>query len=118
MKSTLSAVIAAGLAACAQASAPGPTETDPDKYTLLLENESVRVLEYRDRPGDRTKPHHHDDFVLYALAPFKRKLTFPDGTSRERTFRAGEVIWMTDQKHVGENTGDTDTHVLIVELKR
>lgn len=29
-------------------------ETDGDKYTVVLENERVRVLRYHDKPGDRT----------------------------------------------------------------
>lgn len=28
-----------------------PIATDPDLYTVAFENERVRVLEYRDRPG-------------------------------------------------------------------
>ena len=30
---------------------PDPTTTDPDKYSVIFENERVRVLEYRDEPG-------------------------------------------------------------------
>lgn len=33
-----------------------PTITDPDKYRVVFENERVRVLEYRDEPGQRTSP--------------------------------------------------------------
>jgi hypothetical protein len=29
-----------------------PTQTDPDKYAVIFENERVRVLEYKDRAGD------------------------------------------------------------------
>ena len=28
--------------------------TDGDKYSVVLENERVRVLRYHDKPGDRT----------------------------------------------------------------
>jgi len=31
-----------------------PVVTDGDKYKVLLENDRVRVLEYRDRPGEKT----------------------------------------------------------------
>jgi quercetin dioxygenase-like cupin family protein len=96
---------------------PDPTVTDPDKYKVVLENDRVRVLDYRDKPGAETKPHHHPAFVLYVLSPFKRRLTFPDGTVKEREFKAGEVMWMEAQTHVGRNTGTTETHALIVEPK-
>jgi quercetin dioxygenase-like cupin family protein len=92
-------------------------KTDPDKYKVVLENERVRVLEYRDKPGQKTGMHTHPDFVLQALAPFKRKLTLANGKTMTREFKAGEIVWMNAQSHIGENIGETDTHVLITELK-
>ena len=91
--------------------------TDPDKYKLVFENERVRVLEYRDRPGDKTKLHSHPDFVLYTLSGFKRRLTLGDGRTRERVAVPGETGYSEAQTHIGENVGDTDTHVLMIELK-
>lgn len=102
---------------CAAALAQDPAKTDGDKYKVILENDKVRVLEYRDKPGEKTHAHHHPDFVLYALEPFKRKLTFPDGKQVVKELKQGDVIWMKDQIHIGENVGATDTHVLIVEVK-
>ena len=92
-------------------------KTDPDKYRVVLENDRVRVLEYRDKPGEKTKMHTHPDFVLQAMAPFKRKLTLSNGKTVTREFKAGEIVWMNAQSHIGENIGETDTHVLITELK-
>jgi hypothetical protein len=46
--------------------APDPVVTDGDKYTVVLETERVRVLRYHDTPGDRTLPHAHPDYVVYA----------------------------------------------------
>ena len=94
-----------------------PIVTDGDKYRVVLENSHVRVLRYADKPGNKTSPHHHDAFVLYALSSFRRRLIFPDGTIKERDFKPGDVIWMPAQIHIGENIGDTDTDVLIVEQK-
>lgn len=91
--------------------------TNPDKYSVILENDSVRVLDYLDHPGDKTTPHSHPRFVLYALSDFQRTLTFPDGKSVTREFKTGDVIFMEEQIHIGENVGKTDTHVIIVELK-
>lgn len=96
---------------------PDPTETDPDKYKVILENEQVRVFDYTDKPGDKTKMHHHKRFVLYALSPFKRRLIFEEDKSVEREFKGGEILWNDEQSHIGENIGQTNTHVLIVELK-
>ena len=97
--------------------APDAATTDPDKYHVVLDNEHVRVLDYTDRPGQKTSLHHHPDFVLHALGPFDRRLHFADGTSRVVSFHGGETVFMPAQTHAGENIGTTDTHVLIVELK-
>jgi hypothetical protein len=96
---------------------PDPVDTDPDKYKVIFENHRVRVFDYNDKPRDKTKMHHHKDFVLYALGPFKRRLTFHDGKTTVREFKSGEVLWSDEQSHIGENIGKTNTHVLIVELK-
>jgi len=105
------------LAMTCSAHAQDPTVTDGDKYTVRVENDRVRVLEYHDQPGQKTNLHHHPDFVLYALGPFKRLLTFPDGKTVSREFKAGDVIFMKAQDHIGENIGDTETRVIIVEMK-
>ena len=94
-----------------------PVKTDSDKYKLVLENERVRVLEYRDRPGDKTTMHMHPDFVVIARSAFRRRLTLPGGKTMIREFQPGEVLWSDAQSHIGENIGATDTHVLIIELK-
>lgn len=93
-----------------------PVITNPDLYRVLFENESVRVLEYRDRPGDRTTPHQHPDSVMYTLSSFDRRLIAGD-QEREVHIEAGTTSWLPAQKHAGENIGHTETHVLFVELK-
>lgn len=94
-----------------------PVITDGDKYTVLLDNARVRVLSYADSPGQRTHQHRHPAFVLYALAPFKRRLTLADGRVLNRSFRAGDVLYSDGEAHIGENTGDTPTQVILIELK-
>ena len=94
-----------------------PVVTDGDKYSVVLENERVRVLRYHDKPGDRTSQHAHSDYVLYAESSFKRRLLFPDGRKHEVEVKAGSVVWMKGHVHIGENIGDTNTDVIFVELK-
>jgi quercetin dioxygenase-like cupin family protein len=111
------AIVAGALMLCSAASADDPVRTDSDKYKVRFENDRVRVLEYRDAPGERTHEHRHPAFVLYALSPFKRKLTLPGGKVITREFKIGEVLWSDAQTHIGENVGDTPTHVIMVEMK-
>jgi beta-alanine degradation protein BauB len=93
-----------------------PVCTDPDKYQIVFENDRVRVLEYCDRPGDKTHPHRHPDSIMFPLSGFQRRLHGEEGT-RDVVMAPGAVHWLPAQTHVGENTGTTDTHVLFIELK-
>jgi len=99
------------------AHAQDAVQTDADKYKTIFENECVRVLDYQDAPGESTNQHSHPAFVLYALSPFKRTITLPDGKVLQRQFKQGDVMWSNSQTHIGTNTGDTPTHVILVETK-
>ena len=94
-----------------------PVKTDPDFYSVVFENERVRVLEYRDHPGDRTSMHSHPDMVIIPLSTFRRRLTLDDGRTVEVEKRVHDVGWVQATAHAGENIGDTDSHALFVELK-
>jgi beta-alanine degradation protein BauB len=93
-----------------------PAETNPDHYRVVFENDRVRVLEYTDRPGDRTTPHRHPDSVMHTLSFFRRRL-HAGADHRDLEMPAGLTGWLPAQEHAGENIGDTPTHVLFVELK-
>ena len=105
------------LGAALDATAQDAASTDGDKYKVVLDNVHVRVLEYRDLPGDKTHQHQHPAFVVVALAPFKRKLLMPDGRTVMREFKAGDVVYSDGETHIGENVGVTPTHVMLVEMK-
>ncbi|MEV4539962.1 cytoplasmic protein [Asanoa sp. NPDC049518] len=93
-----------------------PTVTDPALYKVIFENERVRVLEYRDEPGDRTHVHRHPDSVMVTLSAFRRQVA-SGGRRVDVDLPAGEVRWVGAQEHAGENIGDTATHTLFIELK-
>lgn len=98
--------------------AQDPTKTDGDKYKVVFENDRVRILEYKDKPGDKTTMHAHPDFVVVARSAFSRQLTLPGGKTMKRDFEPGEVMWTDAQSHIGENIGNTNTDVLIIEFKQ
>jgi beta-alanine degradation protein BauB len=93
-----------------------PVETNPEHYSVVYENDRVRVLEYTDRPGEFTTPHAHPDSVMHTLSAFRRRLRQGDA-HRDVEMPAGLTGWLPAQVHSGENIGDTATHVLFVELK-
>ena len=93
-----------------------PVVSNPEHYRTLFENEFVRVLEYKDAPGERTTPHVHPNGVMITLTDFERRLSTPAG-DREVTLSANEAFWLPAQRHSGANIGDTPTHTIFVELK-
>ena len=94
----------------------GP-QLDSQRLTLRLENEKVRILELRLKPGEQEGFHTHPEYVLYALSNYRVKNTAADGTSKVFERKAGDVFWGQPITHRGENVGDTEVHALIVELK-
>jgi beta-alanine degradation protein BauB len=98
---------------------PDVLSAAPKAYRLLLENEKVRVLEIRLKPGEKAPMHNHPGaHVVYVIKDAKLKLTFPDGKSREVDLKAGQAVWMDAGSHATENIGTSDGHNLVVELKR
>jgi beta-alanine degradation protein BauB len=96
--------------------ADDPVRSNPELYRVVMENERVRVLEYRDQPGDRTAPHSHPDSVMITFTSFRRRLVHGERQA-EVELDAGTVRWLDAQEHAGENIGQTETHSFFVELK-
>jgi len=106
----------------ATASAPSPAAADPleaypDNYRVLFENERVRVLDFRLAKGASEKPHAHPAHVAVFLADFTIRFTLPDGSTRMRNARFGEIAYSPGAIHASENVGNTDAHGILVELK-
>jgi quercetin dioxygenase-like cupin family protein len=93
-----------------------PVETNPSHYSTVFENDRVRVLEYRDAPGESTTAHDHPDSVMCTLTGFRRRLTSGD-KSFEVQLPAGAAVWLPAQRHSGHNIGHGETHVMLIELK-
>jgi quercetin dioxygenase-like cupin family protein len=124
------AVLLALLGSMGMALAHGLPEHDAmtaatQHHRTLLENDSVRVLETRIRPGERTAVHSHpwpaalyvvsfSDFVRYdpdgrVLADSRLMIDKP---------QPGSALWSPPVPvHSIENVGDSDLLVIAVELK-
>ncbi len=97
----------------------------PDHHEVLLENERVRVLDSRIKPGDTVPVHTHRwASVLYILgtSDFIRydnegNAVF-DSRTKESSIVAGTVTWSPPLRaHSVENVGNTEIRVVSVELK-
>jgi quercetin dioxygenase-like cupin family protein len=102
---------------CTTAHAQDPVKTSPQYYKVLLENDQVRVLEYRLNAGEKEPMHSHPAGVVYVLSGAKLNFSYPDGRTEERAAATGETIWRDPTTHAVENVGDTEAHAIAVDLK-
>jgi beta-alanine degradation protein BauB len=98
---------------------PDVMKAAANAYGLNLENERVRVMEVRLKPGQKAPMHNHPhDHVVYVKNDASFKLSFPDGKSQVFDLKAGQTLWIEAGAHETENVGTTDGHNLVVELKK
>jgi quercetin dioxygenase-like cupin family protein len=96
--------------------AQDPLKVAKNVYSLVMENDRVRVLEVKIKPGDKAAMHHHPDHVVYVLKGGKAKLT-SSGKTDVLEMKAGQAMFIKAQSHETENTGKTDIDLIVVELK-
>ena len=94
-----------------------PVKVSPQYYVVRFENERVRVLEFHLKPGEKEAMHSHPPGVVYFLADATIRNGLPDGTTSERSLKAGDVLWREDTTHTGENVGLTEARAIAIELK-
>jgi len=92
-------------------------EVAPHVYKVLFENDRVRLLEVRMKPGDESAMHSHPDYLLYALSGGKVRLTEGSGESAEVEIAAGDTMWPEAEEHSALNTGTTELVATFFELK-
>ena len=111
-------IILAGLFASAvPAFAQDPVKVAPKNYSVVFENDQVRVLRVVVAPGEKTPMHEHPANVVIPLTAATVRFTLPDGTTQEATMTPGTPVWDPGGKHGGENVGQNRVEAFIVELK-
>jgi quercetin dioxygenase-like cupin family protein len=111
-------VAAAALMGASVTRAQDPVKVDPKHYTVVFENDAVRVLRIHYPPGEKSVMHSHPDSVAVFLEDEKAKMTHPDGKSEEMTGKKGEAIFTPAGTHLPENIGTVPLDVVLVELKK
>jgi len=94
-----------------------PLKVANNVYKFVMENDRVRVLDVFLKPGDKAAMHHHPDHVVYVLNGGEAKLT-SSGKTDVMDLKNGQAMFLRAQSHDTENTGKTDLHLLVVELKK
>ncbi len=124
----LAITLCLALAACTPAHAQSteqtaaPTAGDPavvakGVYTLLLDNDRVRVFDVAFQPGQQAPMHYHPDHVVYVMQDATIRLTGADGKSQDVSIKTGQSLFLPAGPHAAENVGATHAHNLVVELK-
>lgn len=88
-----------------------------EAHKILLENDQVRVLDVRVPPGHKIEMHSHPANVVYYVSDYKIKATSPDGKVALREGKAGTAVSFGPTTHAIENAGDTEFHLVQVEMK-
>ena len=92
-------------------------KVDPKHYTVVTENDQVRVLKVHYGPHEKSVMHSHPPTVAVFLGPSTGRFTFPDGKTQEFNSKLGDVQYTAAATHLPENTGDQAFDVVVVELK-
>jgi hypothetical protein len=110
----------AALGVTSETLAQDAVTSEPRSFRVVLENESVRVLEYRSGPGLGVcgqGMHYHPERVTVSLTGAKARITSAEGKTVVRDIPVGHVFFSPAETHTTENIGGSGTRTYIIELK-
>ncbi len=96
--------------------AQDPVKVDAKHFTVVVDNDQVRVLRFKAGPHEKSPMHEHPNAVIISLTGGTSTFTAPDGKTSQTTNKAGDVIWRPAEKHASES-GDKATEAILIELK-
>lgn len=119
------------LCACAASSPPNaapdvnpatvnldPVAAAPHIYSVRIENEYVRAIETRARPGEYTPLHSHPGRAVVFLNDCIELKVDDEGMASDRVFKAGDVLWAPAETHGDFRYRFTDEcRIVEVEVK-
>jgi quercetin dioxygenase-like cupin family protein len=118
MKVLFSTIAMAALLGASATRAQDPVKVDPKHYTVVFENDEVRVLRIHYAPGEKSVMHSHPDSVAVFFEDQKAKMTYPDGKSEEMSPKKGDAVFTPAGAHLPENIGSGPIDLILVELKK
>lgn len=92
-------------------------KTDPKHYTVVTENDQVRILKVHYGPHEKSIMHSHPATVAVFLTDAKGQFNYPDGKKVPFTVKAGGTQYDAATTHLPENTSDAAMDVIVIELK-
>ena len=92
-------------------------KVDPKHYTVVSENDQVRILRVHYGAHEKSVMHSHPNCVAVFLTDSTTHFTFPGGKTSDMTTKAGEAVYTPAVTHLPEDTGDKPLDLILVELK-
>jgi quercetin dioxygenase-like cupin family protein len=92
-------------------------KVDPKHYSVVSENDQVRILKVHYGPHEKSVMHSHPNTVAVFLTDANGTFTFPDGKKQDFAVKAGDSQYSAATTHLPENTGDKEMELIVVELK-
>ena len=98
-------------------SAQDAVKVDSKHYTVVSENDQVRILRAHYGPHEKSVMHSHPNSVIVPLTDGNTQFTLPGGKKEDASMKAGEARYASATTHLPENMGDTANDVIVIELK-
>jgi quercetin dioxygenase-like cupin family protein len=117
MQLRLCSVVLACLGLAHVVSAQDAVKVDPKHYTVVTENDQVRILKVHYGPHEKSVMHSHPASAAVFLNDGTGTFTFPDGKTQPFKAKAGDAQYEAAVTHLPENTSDTAMDLIVVELK-
>ena len=89
----------------------------PDVYSVMSENNRVRVLQIKTKPGQGSELHSHPDAVLVAVTDCDWKLTVEGQEPVDIHVKAGDSMFLDAVSHTALDISQNGSHAIAVELK-
>jgi quercetin dioxygenase-like cupin family protein len=98
-------------------SAQDAAKVDPNHYTVVTENDQVRILKVHYGPHEKSVMHSHPAAVAVFVTDAKGQFSYPDGKTESFAGKAGDSLYEAATVHLPENTSDNAMDLIVVELK-
>ena len=110
-----------GLTLAGETSAQDAVVSQPQAYRVAFENDRLRALEYRSRPGlgvCGNGMHSHPAHLTVVLFDGPGRVREPGGPWKNINAKRGHVFWAEAETHEVENLSGREAHAVLIELKK
>jgi len=86
-------------------------------YSVLFENESIRIVEHILKPGETEPMHNHPEMYVYFLENADVTTVGPDGKEKLESLKKGQHFLAPALTHSITNSEDKALRSILIELK-